>query len=79
MIEADRILLAELSRLNRAIPELAMQMMDGSLSREGHLDLVRWMADVAEAVRLRANRVHVIEIDGNPAALAGPSGSSVEQ
>lgn len=79
VIREDRILLTELARLNTAVPELAIRMMDGALSTEEQIAFGRWLLSMAEAIMQRAERSQAFVLDGQVlletglAAIAGPT------
>jgi hypothetical protein len=50
----DRTLLAQLSTLNKQIVEFACRLLDTDLPAEEQLALAQRMADIGEAIRLRA-------------------------
>ncbi|MGH3801399.1 MAG: hypothetical protein ACRDTD_14930 [Pseudonocardiaceae bacterium] len=69
MIREDRLLLAELGRLNTDVVPLAMRIMDDSATAEEHYAFAERLAAMAQ--RLQAWAAHVgLVIDGEVAITA---------
>lgn len=81
MIGADRELLTELARLNRAMASLAVRIMDGSAAAGEQRDYAQRLIAAEERLRARANEMNYPVIDGEvtgtSAALVFP-GHTVE-
>lgn len=63
MIREDRELLAELARLNTAMPSLAMRMMDGSASVVEQHDYAQRLIAAGERMRKRAKEMAAVVIE----------------
>lgn len=69
MIREDRLLLAELGRLNSDVVPLAMRIMDESATAEEHYAFAERLAAMARRLQLRAVHVGLV-IDGETAIAA---------
>lgn len=69
MIREDRLLLAELGRLNTDVVPLAMRIMDGSATVEEHYAFAERLAAMARRLQARAALVSLV-IDGKIAIAA---------
>lgn len=72
MIREDRLLLAELGRLNTDVAPLALRIMDDSATAEEHYAFAERLAAMARRLQARAAQVGLV-IDGDFAITAGPS------
>ena len=72
MIREDRLLLAELGRLNTDVVPLAMRIMDDTANAEEHYAFAERLAAMAQRLQARAAHVGLV-IDGEVAITAGPS------
>ncbi|MGH3874291.1 MAG: hypothetical protein ACRDSR_22795 [Pseudonocardiaceae bacterium] len=79
MIREDRLLLAELGRLNTDVVPLAMRIMDGSATAEEHHVFAKRLAAMARRLQARAAQLGsvidgevVITTDQNVPGSAGP-------
>ena len=70
MIREDRLLLAELGRLNTDVVPLAMRIMDDSATAEEHYAFAERLAAMARRLQARAAQVGLV-IDGEVAITAG--------
>lgn len=64
MTKEDRELLAELARLNSAMPPLALRIMDGSVGAAEQQNYAQRLINVGERLRQRANGTPRVVIDG---------------
>ncbi len=69
MIREDRLLLAELGRLNTDVVPLAMRIMDESATAEEHYAFAERLAAMAQRLQARAAHVGLV-IDGEVAIAA---------
>ena len=69
MIREDRLLLAELGRLNTDVVPLAMRIMDDSATAEEHYTFAERLAAMAQRLQARAAHVGLV-IDGEVAIIA---------
>jgi hypothetical protein len=69
VIREDRLLLAELGRLNTDVVPLAMRIMDGSATAEEHYAFAERLAEMARRLQARAAHVGLV-IDGEVAIVA---------
>lgn len=69
MIQEDRLLLAELGRLNSDVAPLAMRIMDESATAEEHYVFAERLTEMARRLQARAARVGLV-IDGDVAIAA---------
>ncbi|MGH3896922.1 MAG: hypothetical protein ACRDTA_01460 [Pseudonocardiaceae bacterium] len=79
MIREDRVLLAELARLNSGMPSLALRMMDGSASVAEQRSYAQCLIAAGEQLTRRANgmREAVIEEQALAAEMIALPGYSV--
>ena len=69
MIREDRLLLAELGRLNTDVVPFAMRIMDDSATAEEHYAFAERLAAMARRLQARAAHVGLV-IDGEVAIAA---------
>ncbi|MGH3889355.1 MAG: hypothetical protein ACRDSZ_22820 [Pseudonocardiaceae bacterium] len=69
MIREDRLLLADLGRLNTDVVPLAMSIMDDSATAEEHYAFAERLAAMARRLQARAAHVGLV-IDGEVAIAA---------
>jgi hypothetical protein len=69
VIREDRLLLAELGRLNTDVVPLAMRIMDESATAEEHHAFAERLAAMARRLRARAAHVGLV-VDGEVATTA---------
>jgi hypothetical protein len=72
MIREDRLLLAELGRLNTDVVPLAMRIMDDSATAEEHYAIAERLTAMARRLQARAAQVGLV-IDGEVAISAWPN------
>lgn len=72
MTREDRLLLAELGRLNTDVVPLAMRIMDDSASAEEHYAFAERLAAMARRLQARAAQVGLV-IDGEVATTTDPN------
>jgi hypothetical protein len=75
VIREDRLLLAELGRLNTDVPPLAMRITDDSATAEEHYAFAERLAAMARRLQARAAHVSLM-IDVEVAIAADQEGSS---
>lgn len=69
MIREDRLLLAELGRLNSDVVPLAMRIMDESATAEEHHEFAERLTAMAQRLQARAAHMGLV-IDGEVAVSA---------
>ncbi|MGH3902148.1 MAG: hypothetical protein ACRDTA_28635 [Pseudonocardiaceae bacterium] len=69
MIREDRLLLAELGRLNTDVVPLAMRIMDDTATAQEHYAFAERLAAMAQRLQVRAAHVSLV-IDGEVAITA---------
>lgn len=65
MIRADRVLLAELARLNGDMAPTAMRLMDGSLTADEHRTFADRLRAAGQRLAARAADIDRVIIDGD--------------